>query len=177
MSKSINSIVRKILDFLAEEAEYLPMPFETPYGWIRRTNRLSYKRYYDSVNQLRKSESVKVISKEGKRFIKLTEKGVLKVLFEKAKIPYKKEWDGKWRIILFDIPEDARKQRGILRGLLKWNGFKLLQKSVFISPYELNPDAIEYLDRSGLIKYVRILRVDVIDGEMDLRKQFKLPKD
>ncbi len=42
-----------------------------------------------------------------------------------------KDWDGKWRIIIFDIPESQRKIRRILRGKLKEWGFIAWQKSVW----------------------------------------------
>lgn len=42
-----------------------------------------------------------------------------------------KDWDGKWRIIIFDIPESQRKIRRILRGKLRQWGFVAWQKSVW----------------------------------------------
>lgn len=42
-----------------------------------------------------------------------------------------KNWDGKWRIIIFDIPESQRKIRRILRGKLREWGFVVWQKSVW----------------------------------------------
>lgn len=42
-----------------------------------------------------------------------------------------KNWDGKWRIIIFDIPESHRKIRRTLRGKLKEWGFIAWQKSVW----------------------------------------------
>ncbi len=44
-------------------------------------------------------------------------------------------WDGKWRIILLDLPEDRKSERDGLRYLLKKAGFILLKNSVWISPY------------------------------------------
>lgn len=49
---------------------------------------------------------------------------------------YKKpsEWDGKWYIITFDIPEAYRIKRNAFREKLKKLGFGRLQNSVWISP-------------------------------------------
>lgn len=45
------------------------------------------------------------------------------------------KWDGKWRIILFDVPETQRTLRQMLRlKLIDW-GARMLQSSVWISPY------------------------------------------
>src|SRR3989344_2261550 len=43
-----------------------------------------------------------------------------------------KTWDGKWRIVLFDIPEKYKKVRDALRYHIKKLGFHELQKSVFV---------------------------------------------
>jgi phenylacetic acid degradation operon negative regulatory protein len=45
------------------------------------------------------------------------------------------DWDGYWRVVIFDIPEKMRSKRNQLRSLLKRKGFVKLQNSVFVSPY------------------------------------------
>ncbi len=44
-------------------------------------------------------------------------------------------WDGKWRIILLDLPESRKAERESLRYLLKKAGFVCLKNAVWISPY------------------------------------------
>jgi DNA-binding transcriptional regulator PaaX len=44
-------------------------------------------------------------------------------------------WDGKWRILAFDIKEKRRKTRYALRVLLRNAGFVRLQDSVWVFPY------------------------------------------
>ena len=148
------------------------MPFESPYGWIKRVDRLPYKNYRDTVSRLRKRGVVKVTKSGGRKFLELTKSGVLEVLLQKAGTNKASKWDGKWRLIIFDIPEAAKQGRDQLRFLLKRNNFRKLQASVFISPYSLNPDCIAYLKEKKLMNYIRILRVDKIDDETELKKQF-----
>lgn len=65
---------------------------------------------------------------------KLTKEGWKKL---KGTLPeYKKpsEWDGKWYIITFDIPESFKRRRDAFREKLKKLGFGKLQASVWISP-------------------------------------------
>lgn len=81
-----------------------------------------------------------------KSFYKAREKGWLDPDWEltkegwkrlKSVLPgYKKpaEWDGKWYIITFDIPEIYRNRRNAFREKLKKLGFGKLQASVWISP-------------------------------------------
>ena len=57
-------------------------------------------------------------------------------------------------MIMFDVPENFRKQRDKLRKLLKEIGFKELQKSVFVGDYDMNDEIdliLKYLD---LTKFV-----------------------
>src|SRR3989338_8897825 len=46
-----------------------------------------------------------------------------------------KQWDRKWRIVIFDVPETEKKLRDTLRFRLKQLGLLELQKSVFVHPY------------------------------------------
>jgi DNA-binding transcriptional regulator PaaX len=44
-------------------------------------------------------------------------------------------WDGYWRIVMLDLPEDRKAEREALRYLLKKAGFVLLKNSIWISMY------------------------------------------
>lgn len=46
-----------------------------------------------------------------------------------------KRWDGKWRMVLFDIEEDRKVTREALRGKLKELGFFQIQKSVWVHAF------------------------------------------
>jgi phenylacetic acid degradation operon negative regulatory protein len=118
---------------------------------------------------------IKYVDKNNDRFVKLTKKGQLEALLAKARIPAKPgKWDGKWRVIIFDIPEESEEKRDFFRYLLKKNGFIKLQQSVYINPHPLNRDAIVYLKKSGLIGYIRVLKVEEMDNDKDLKKKFGL---
>ncbi|MDO8576754.1 MAG: hypothetical protein Q7R82_00245 [Candidatus Daviesbacteria bacterium] len=74
----------------------------------------------------------KVVEKdEGKIILKLTETGRDYLYLSKSEDEI--EWDGKWRIVVFDIPEKQKSIRNILRSRLKLWGFKPWQKSVWAS--------------------------------------------
>lgn len=136
----------------------------------------NYDNYRAAVYRLKRKGSLKLVEKNGKRFLKLTKKGELEALILKAtrNLGTKRVWDKKWRLVIYDIPEAANKKRHHLRYLLKANGFKKLQASVFICPYELNAEAVVYLKQSGLMDYIRILRVEKLDDDKGLKKLFGL---
>ena len=50
---------------------------------------------------------------------------------------WKRRWDGRWRMILFDVPQAKASVRARLRRSLAERGFGYLQKSVWITPDSL----------------------------------------
>lgn len=59
----------------------------------------------------------------------MTDRGVQR-MDEAANRIYKmkpNEWDGKWRILMYTIPEDKRQLRDDLRKELLWSGFGSFQ--------------------------------------------------
>jgi CRISPR-associated endonuclease Cas2 len=175
MPKKESTIVNALLFALDVAKEIMPMIMVSPY---QRGRRLlygnNYNSYRNTVYNLQKRGSIKIISKEGKKFLQLTKKGKLEVLLAKARMPLIEKWDGKWRLIMFDIPEDAKQHRDRLRDLLKRNNFYKLQESVYINPQPLNREAIRYLQETELIRYIRILKVEEMDNDIFLKKKFGL---
>ena len=97
--------------------------------------------------------------KESESYYKITDKGenyfdeTLKVL----KLPNK--WDGNWRLVLFDIPENKRASRDKLRRALSNLGMGILQASVWISPLDIGNELNEISKRLKLennIKYFQV---------------------
>src|SRR3989344_3211225 len=76
-----------------------------------------------------------VISGKGEhRRLILTHKGkrlVNQKALENLRPPTPASWDKKWRLVLFDIPEEFRKNRNSFAVGLKRMGFVQIQKSCF----------------------------------------------
>jgi len=151
-------------------------PYWLTYSRLSSENNLKKDYYRTAVGRLSRQGLLKVVDKNGQRFLQLTQKGQLKALMQNISLQDTPKWDGKWRMIIFDIPEDAKPKREELRKLLLQNDFYKLQASVFINPKPLNREAILYLRKSGLIDYIRMLRVDEVDYDADLRKRFGLQR-
>lgn len=106
----------------------------------------------------------------------LTDKGKIKALtyrFQEMEIK-KNQWDGKWRVVIFDIPEKLKTARNALREKLKELGFYEFQKSVFVFPYECKNEIDFIIEFFNLRKYVRYGIFDFIDNDLHLRKLFHL---
>ncbi len=170
----LQTIPELILSALTGDTVIFPSAYEKPYHFVKRFRALEKQQYDNAIWKLKNSGRIKVVIKNNKKFLKCTKKGQLQILLKKAGADIRGKWDGRWRLIIFDIPEAHREKRAVFRDLLKRNNFVLLQASVFISPYSLNMEAISYLEKSGLTDFVRILRVDKIDNDEKLRKKFGL---
>lgn len=106
----------------------------------------------------------------------LTDKGKIKILtyhFQNMKIK-NSNWDRKWRVVIFDIPEKLKIARDALRRKLKDLGFYEFQKSVFIFPYECKDEIDFVIEFFNLRKYVRYGVIEFIDNDLHLKEIFKL---
>ncbi len=108
------------------------------------------------------------LTKEGKKLAGWTQIDALKI-----KRP--KRWDGKWRLVIFDISQLKKFYREVFRGKLKELGFYPLQKSVWVYPFACC-DEIELLrDFFGLSeKEVRLIVCEDIGQDDWLKKLFSV---
>lgn len=120
-----------------------------------------YAQGYD--RPLKKSELARA-------FKRLRDKGIIEKVKLKNDILFKlalageelmngdpKQWDEKWRIVIFDIPEEKRVIRNLFRRNLKKWGFKHLQKSVWISKRDVYEKLNGYIKDLGIEKWVTII--------------------
>jgi DNA-binding transcriptional regulator PaaX len=85
-----------------------------------------------------------------------------------------KRWDGKWRMIIFDIPEKKKRVRRQISSLFHQAGFYRLQDSVWVYPYDCE-DIIGLLKTDfGVGKDVLYVIADEIENDRHLRAEFEL---
>jgi len=111
--------------------------------------------------------------------IAITERGKKKLLIyelDSLEIKRPKSWDGIWRIVTFDVPEDTRPARDALRDKLKELGFYQLHKSVFVFPYPCLSE-IQFIEEIFQIgPYINFIEAKTIEGDDWLREKFNLLK-
>ena len=138
---------------------------------------INEKKLKQELRQLYRSKIIeRKENSDGSYSMTLTEKGRLRILtyhFEKMRIKGEK-WDGKWRMVAFDIPEKLKSGRNALRNKIKELGFYEFQKSVWIYPYKCKDEIDFIIEHFGLRKYVRFGILESIDNEFHLKKIFKL---
>jgi DNA-binding transcriptional regulator PaaX len=74
-------------------------------------------------------------------------------------------WDGFWRIILLDLPENRKSERESLRYLLKKAGFVCLKNSAWISPYPYEHLFTNIKKDLGLSTEMMIIVTHLVDEE------------
>ena len=147
------------------------------------------KRDWERINQGSFNRSIRNLTKEklveekiledGSFKLMLTKKGKeeakkLNLLGSTIKFKKPKKWDGKWRVVLFDILETDRIFRTILRRHLYDLNFIKLQHSVFVSPYPFEKSILELSALYSAERYIRVITALKIDNEKKLRKIFKI---
>ncbi len=105
----------------------------------------------------------------------ITKKGIshTKLLdLENLKINKSYKWDGKWRVVFFDIPEKERRARNALREKLRDLGFYEMQKSVFVLPYECQDEINFVVSVLNIKPYVQYAEMTNPTNELSLRRFF-----
>lgn len=114
---------------------------------------------------------------DGTLSVFLTKKGRERVLtFDDRKMRIEKpnRWDGKWHVVLFDIPEKNKLARESLRFKLRELGFHQWQKSVFVYPYTCR-EQIDFISEFFNVRaHVRYATMSDITNEAELRLHFNL---
>ena len=179
------SITKQVLVGLFELSKDLANVVVDPYGSYNIYSGIKPKYYYDyhkldkkqvyqAVNNLKRQDLIRSYNKEGQTIYELTEAG--KREGEKQLILQRlqsKKIDGKWRVVIFDIPEEKHRLRDNFRNLLKELEFKMLQASVWASPYDIFDELEILVPDIKQHSWIKLLLVDVIVGERDFKKLFK----
>ena len=101
--------------------------------------------------------------KEGnKSYYFLTPRGIDR-MDEAAKRIFKlnpEKWDGKWRMLIYSIPEEKRSIRDELRKELIWSGFGSIANSSFISPNDLTKQVYMLIEKYEIKEYVHYFIAD-----------------
>lgn len=127
------------------------------------------------IKRLEKQEVLSIKEVGDNIYLKITEKGKKKLLsydFENIKIKAKRR-DGKWRLIVFDIPENKKHNRDVLIRKLVQLGCIRLQDSVYASAFPCR-DEVDFLaNYLEISDYVTLAVLDKIErGEQLIFKSY-----
>lgn len=128
------------------------------------------RRLKRAIQTLEKQKLINLYEKGDELIMEITERGekrILKYKIDEVKIVRPRKWDGQWRIVMFDIPENYKKARDALSRKLKELELYPLQKSVFVCPFECR-DEIDFVSEFfNVRKFIHYF----IAKEMDVKDQ------
>lgn len=132
-------------------------------------------RVKQAIRGLQKRNMIRLVNRNGHEVVEITKDGKRRVLdydLENMQLKTNMKWDGKWRIVMFDIPQSKKRVRDAVSYRIKEIGMYPMQKSVFIFPHSCRNE-IDFVGgvfgvRDNII-YIEATRID--DGEK-VRRHF-----
>lgn len=123
-----------------------------------------------SIKGLEEAGLIEQISSSQTDYARLTKEGKKKahsIKLEGDNAIINTSWDGYWRIILLDLPEERKSEREALRYLLKKAGFICVKNSVWVSMYPFEHLFTNIKKDLGLTTEMMILVTDKVDEETE----------
>ena len=124
-----------------------------------------------SIKNLVESGCVEIHNSDNQKYLKITKKGQGKlncIKLEGDGALVSNTWDGLWRIIILDIPEERKSERESLRYLLKKANFVCIKNTVWISPFPYEHLFTNIKKDLNLGTELMILITNKIDEETNL---------
>ncbi len=144
----------------------------------KKNDRRYHSSYYvlNAINKLEKKGLLYLDKKGNMARVQLTGEGdrELAKYTAEAETLKPKKWDGKWRLVIFDIKETKKGKRNRIRRNLTKLGFEKLQNSVWVYPYECE-NFIAFLKGDCKIDQgVLYLESEKIQDDDWLKKKFRI---
>lgn len=155
-------------------------PFFVTNLWngYKRWRRYPKKKFRDAFSNLLKQGYIEISEKNHQIYISLTKGGRKKagwLQVDSLSIKKPERWDRKWRLVIFDIAELKKIHREAFRGKLKQLGFRQLQKSVWVYPYDCGAEIDLLHDFFGLTsRELRLISAESVGPDSKLKKNFGL---
>ena len=124
-----------------------------------------------SVKNLVESGCIEIHNSDNQKYLKITKKGQGKlncIKLEGEEALVSSTWDGFWRMIILDIPEERKNEREALRYLLKKANFICIKNTVWISPHPFEHLFTNIKKDLELGNELMIIVTDKLDPETNL---------
>jgi phenylacetic acid degradation operon negative regulatory protein len=115
------------------------------------------KSYYAAVYRLRKAGLLTPTTPGRGGSILLTETGLNALApYARPKRYWKRRWNGRWFLLVYDVPEEERQYRDVLRRFLREHRMGELQRSVYVTPHDIRPLYEDLAKATGIRGYAML---------------------
>ncbi len=124
-----------------------------------------------SIKNLLSDGLIEAFNSEHKQYFRLTGNGKQRlnnIALEAEGGLISTKWDGYWRIVLLDLPEDRKSEREALRYLLKKAGFICIKNSVWVSMYPFEHLFTNIKKDLSLTTEMMIMVTDKLDRDTEV---------
>lgn len=153
LAKSVLMAVEKSIEGYVRAEDFIYNPHKYLYGYPRK---ISKPLILQAIKRLQEKGFVEYVD-VGKVVFKLTDLGTDQVMRIKLQSTEVEAWDGIWRLVVFDIPEDQRIARDLLRFKLKEWGFLKIQRSVWATKKNCTVVMRKFIEELGISKWVLLI--------------------
>ena len=168
-SKQVLLALAKVSGFIALSVLAPQLPYAVFKAYLKeKSKEIDQKKLKQELKPLKTKGYIKFGQKDGETAITITERGkekVLKYKLSEMKLIKPKKWDGIWRIVVFDIPEEKKVVREILRRKLKDLEFEVIQKSVFVTPHPCKEEIYYIKNLFGVHRHVNVIEASRLDED------------
>lgn len=108
-----------------------------------------------AVSRMLRTGYIEKIVRNGESYLRLTNTAKNKLTRDFSFFSWRqKKWDGLWRIVFYDVPEENKSAREKLQAKLCELGFGMAKESTYITPYDVAEDLREFLVEQKLGEFV-----------------------
>lgn len=108
-----------------------------------------------------------VLTKRGQDLLKL-------IQIKDIELIKPEKWDSIWHLVSYDIPEKKKKERDFFRFKITELGFKQIQDSLWVYPFECREEIAIISQTLGLSPYIAYLNTDHLPLQNKLEQRFEL---
>lgn len=177
---------KEILKLTTKEVLLSIFDLALPFFEADRLYRTSARKYKESRGREKTNfaEKIKYLKSKGlisqfvegkEKYFEITNKGLDKISkysLDELDIKGPDKWDGKWRVVIFDIPEKHKVSRNVLRSKLLVLGFLKIQESVYVYPFECTEEITQISNTLSESPNILIMISEIIQGEDQLINKF-----
>ena len=129
----------------------------------------------EKIHYLKKMGMIESFVENKETYYELTPKAtshIERIKYDDIKITRTRRWDKKWRIVIFDVPEDKKTGRDLFRRKIMSIGFRQIQKSVYVYPFECTEQMLKVSSFLNLSRFVTIVIAEIVQGEESMIENF-----